>query len=65
LTLCSPRSSESVGQLVADLVSHHPRDADPARLRERFQARRDIDAVTEDVVVLDDDVTEVDPDPEP
>ena len=31
----------------------------------RFQARRDIDAVAEDVVVLDDDVAEIDPDPEP
>jgi hypothetical protein len=56
---------EGVGQLVADLVSHHPRDADPAWFRERFQACRDIDAITENVVVLDDDVTEVDPDAEP
>jgi hypothetical protein len=56
---------ESVGQLVADLVSHHPRDADPPWLGERFQARRDIHAVAEDVVAVDDDVTEVDPDPEP
>jgi hypothetical protein len=55
---------ESKGQLVADLVSHHPRDADPAGLCERFQARGDIDAVAKDVVVLDDDVTEIDPDPE-
>jgi hypothetical protein len=52
LTLCSPRS-------------HHPRDPDPAWLGERFQARRDIHAVAEDVVAVDDDVTEVDPDPEP
>jgi hypothetical protein len=56
---------ESKGQLVADLVSHHPRDAESARLRERFQARCDIDAVTEDVVAVDDDVTEIDPDSEP
>jgi hypothetical protein len=56
---------EDVGQLVADVVSHCPRDADPARLCERFEARRDIDAVAEDVVVLDDDVAEIDPDPEP
>jgi hypothetical protein len=32
---------------------------------EGFQARRDIDAVTEDVLVLDDHVAEIDPDPEP
>jgi hypothetical protein len=56
---------ESVGQLVADLISHHPRDADPARLGEGLQTRRDIHAVAEDVVGLDDDVAEIDPDPEP
>jgi len=56
---------ERINEPVADLVAHHPRDADPAGLCERFQARRDIDAVTEDVAAVDDDVTEIDPDPEP
>jgi hypothetical protein len=56
---------EGVGQLVADVVSHCPRNADPARLCEGFDARRDIDAVAEDVAVLDYDVAEIDPDPEP
>src|SRR5262249_47319928 len=32
---------------------------------ERFKARCDIDAVAKDVAVLDDDITEIDPDPEP
>ena len=45
--------------------SLHPRrDADPAGLGERFEPRGDIDAVAEDVVVLDDDVAEVDADAE-
>ena len=37
----------------------------PAGLCERLQPRRDIDAVAEDVVAIDDDVAEIDPDPEP
>jgi len=42
-----------------------PADADTARLGERLHAGRDIDAVAEDVVAIDDYVTEIDPDPEP
>jgi hypothetical protein len=34
-------------------------------LCERFQARRDIDAVAENVAAVRDDVTEIDPDPKP
>jgi hypothetical protein len=37
----------------------------PPRLCKCLQARRDVDAVTEDVAVLDDDVAEIDADPEP
>jgi len=55
---------ERIGQLVADLVAHHPGDADPARRGERFQARRYVHTIAKDVVVLDDDVAEIDPDPE-
>jgi hypothetical protein len=47
------------------VVSYRPRDAEPARFCERLQAGRDIDAVAEDVVTVNDDVTEIDPDPEP
>ena len=65
LTLCFAQILEGVGQLVADLVAHHPRDAEAAGIRQGFQAGRDIDAVAEDVVAVDDDVAEVDPDPEP
>ena len=65
LTLCFAQILEGVGQLVADLVAHHPRDAEAAGIRPGFPAGRDIDAVAEDVVAVDDDVAEVDPDPEP
>src|SRR5580700_9916583 len=41
------------------------RARETAGIRQGFQARRDIDAVAEDVIAVDDDVTEVDPDPEP
>jgi hypothetical protein len=47
---------------VAHLVTHDPADADPARLGQGFQPRRDIDAIAEDVVVVDDDVAEIDAD---
>ena len=47
------------------MVAHNPRDTDATRLGERLQARRDIDTVTKDVVVLDDDVAQIDPDAEP
>ena len=51
-------------ELVADFVAHDPADADAARLGQPFQPRRDIDAVAEDVAVLDDDVAQVDADAE-
>ena len=38
---------QRVGQLVPYLVAHRPGDADPAGLRERFEARGNIDAVAE------------------
>jgi hypothetical protein len=47
------------------VVSHRPRDAEAAGIRQGFQSGRDIYAVPEDVVVLDNDVAEIDPDPEP
>ena len=37
-------------------------DADPAGLGQRFEPRGDVDAVAEDVAVLDDDVAEIDAD---
>ena len=49
---------------VADLVAHRGRHADAAGFRHDFEPRGDVDAVAEDVVVLDDDVAEVDADAE-
>ena len=49
---------------VADLIADRARDADAAGLGELLQARGDVDAVAEDVVVLDDHVAEIDADAE-
>ena len=46
------------------MLAHRCRDADAARLGHAFQARRDIDAVAENVAVLDHDVAEIDADAE-
>ena len=51
-------------EAVADLVAHGGGDADAAGGRQLLQAGRDVDAVAEDVAVLDDHVAEVDADPE-
>ena len=52
-------------QLDIDLAAHllvdGARDADTAGRRKRFQPRRDIDAVAEDVFAVDDDVANIDP----
>ena len=64
LTCCSPISSNGDGELVAHLIPHHPADADAARFRQGFKARRDVDAVAEDVVLVDNDVAEIDADAE-
>jgi hypothetical protein len=55
---------ESVSELVADLIVHRPRHADPTGLGKRFQPRRDVHAVAEDVVLLGDYIAEVNPDTE-
>ena len=61
-----PRAQVPVAkrQLGFDLVEDLARNADTAGLGEPLQTRRDVDAVAVDVVVLDDDVAEVNADPE-
>ena len=49
---------------VADALVDDRGDADAARLGQRLQARGDVDAVAVDVVAVDDDVAEVDADPQ-
>jgi hypothetical protein len=51
-------------ELVADMVVHRPRHADPAGLGQGFEAGGDVDAVAVDVVVVADDVAEIDADAE-
>lgn len=46
----------------ADMVAHRRRDRDAAGFRHGLRPCGDIDAVAEDIVVLDDDVAEVDAD---
>src|SRR5262249_777048 len=48
-------------QIYVGLVTHYGRNTDPARLGQRFQPCRDIDTVSVDVVAINDDVTDVDP----
>src|SRR5216684_647415 len=52
-------------QLCADLIPHYTRDANSARLRQSFQASRDIDGIAEEIVALNNDVADVDADPKP
>ena len=49
-------------ELVAHLVVHHPADADATRLRQGFETCRDVDAISIDIVLVEDDVAEIDPD---
>src|SRR6516225_6413745 len=52
------------GELVAHLISYYPADADAARFSQGFKARRDVDTVAKDVVLVDHDVAEIDADAE-
>jgi hypothetical protein len=50
---------------VSYLITDDPADADPARLGQGLQSRRDIHPIAEDVVLLDNHVAEIDADAEP
>ena len=49
---------------VADLVAHHPADADLAGLGQGFEAGGDVDAVAVDVALVEDHVAQIDADAE-
>src|SRR5581483_12404358 len=51
-------------ELVPDLLVGGARDADAAGFAQRLQPRGDVDAVAENVVAVDDDVADIDPDAE-
>lgn len=56
---------EAEAQLVEHLVAHDAADANAAGLGQRLQPRSDVDAVAENIVVVDNDVADVDADAEP
>jgi hypothetical protein len=64
LDLLLPDVREPDIETTVHLLAHRSRHADPAGLGQRFQPRRDIDAVARDVGAVDDDVTQVDADAE-
>ena len=45
-------------ELVAHLVAHDTADTDPAGCRQCFEPRRDIDAITVNIFVVDNDVAD-------
>ena len=51
-------------KLVAHLVAHHPAAGDPAWLGQRFQPGGNVDAIAEDILIVDNDVAEIDADAE-
>jgi len=51
-------------ELVADLVAHHPADADSARLGQGFETGGDVDPIAVDVALVDDDVADINADAE-
>ena len=60
----SPEPPNRKFDLAFDLVQHGAGDADAGRLGDLLEPGGDVDAVTEEVVALDDDVAEVDADAE-
>jgi chemotaxis regulatin CheY-phosphate phosphatase CheZ len=61
--MCIEVVLEGEAQLIQHLVANNPADANAARSGQRLQARRDIDAITKDIVAVDDDVADIDADP--
>jgi len=51
-------------QFLHDVIVNAPRDADPARVRQALQARGDVDAIAENISVLQHDVADIDSDAE-
>jgi hypothetical protein len=59
LDLLLAQVPEGEVELVAHLVAHDAADADPARIGQGFETGGDIDAVAEDVALINDDVAEI------
>ena len=63
--LCSPASTKLAAILPCTWRQASSEMRDAAGLGDALDPRRDVDAVAEDVVALDDDVADIDPDPKP
>ena len=59
-----PHVVEGDINIAADLATGIVRDADPARLCYSFQAGRDVNSVTENIIVVDNDIANMDADAE-
>src|SRR5690349_475244 len=55
--------SELDWDLAANLIVRGRRDADATRLSDPLKPSRNVDAIAKDVIALDQDVSEIDPDP--
>ena len=64
LTCCSPVNSSASSSLPCRLVIGRAGDENPARVAQLLQAGRDVHAIAEKIAVLDDDIAEIDADPE-
>jgi hypothetical protein len=64
LTCRSPHVLERKVKFVMHLVPHRSADADPARLRQAFEARGHIDPVAKDIAAIPDYIADIDPHPE-
>ena len=60
----SPKRTIAEVELVLDVIVDGLRDADGTGLGERLEPGGDVDAVAENVVAVDDDVAEINPDPQ-
>ena len=56
--------SELDPNLTPDLLISRRRDADASRFRDALNSCRNVDTISKDVVTLDQDVSEIDTDPE-
>ena len=63
-SVCGPRSSQAKSTLPRILPISVVGDANPARLGDALETHGDVDAVTEDIVLIDDDIADVQADPE-
>src|SRR4029077_9550490 len=59
-----PKMLEGILNFVTYLIISGLRQENSPRVRQSFQSRRDIDAIAEDVAILDHDVADIDADPQ-